>query len=204
MLVAQNERRIAARGKLLTDGSSCACPPARPLPRTQEGAREGESPPTSLPQGHHLSRISEGVAAVAAAGGANKSTSSTDSDRLVCFFIPSQFLADAHRECSGPQDGHEAKVRACLAPPDKGGARRAALGVPWRNLLVSPLVNFLTEGRKVPEQWIPLPGSGGTIYKKTVAAEKAAYERLMEDDEAMRRFVPLFFKEVRASVHPYQ
>jgi hypothetical protein len=159
-----------------------------------------------------LSRISEGVAAAAAAGGADKSTSSSDSDRLVCFFIPSQFLADAHRECSGPQDGHEAKVRACLAPLDKGGARRAALGVPWRNLLVSPLVNFLTEGRKVPEQWIQLsghegnflPGSGGTIYKKTVAAEKAAYERLMEDDEAMRRFVPLFFKEVRTSAHPYQ
>lgn len=73
----------------------------------------------------------------------------------------------------------------------------------WRRRLISPLVGFLTDVKNKAE-WIQLaghvgsflPGRGGVICKKVGDREKQCYERLMDDDEPLRDFVPLYFKEV--------
>eukprot|EP00037_Helgoeca_nana_P012749 m.116440 g.116440 ORF g.116440 m.116440 type:complete len:443 (+) comp21625_c0_seq6:989-2317(+) len=131
--------------------------------------------------------------------------------RLVCLVIPSHFLADAHRECQqGEAEAARARSGSMFASPTKGVARTSSGGVAWRRLLVSPLVSFLTAGRK-SEEWIQLsghkgdflPGTAGTILKKAKVTEKLAYETLMEEVEPMRQFVPLFYKEVDINGEPF-
>jgi len=73
----------------------------------------------------------------------------------------------------------------------------------WRRRLISPLVGFLTDVKNKAE-WIQLaghvgsflPGRGGVICKKVGDREKQCYERLMDEQEPLRDFVPLYFKEV--------
>lgn len=131
--------------------------------------------------------------------------------RMVCLVIPSHFLVDAHRECQqGEAELAKGRSGPVLSSPVKGIARTSSGGVAWRRLLVSPLVSFLTAGRK-SEEWIQLsghkgdflPGTAGTILKKASVAEKQAYELLMEEAEPMRQFVPLFYKEVDINGEPF-
>lgn len=66
----------------------------------------------------------------------------------------------------------------------------------WRQMLVSPLVGFLTDIKNRGE-WVQLsghqgnflPGRGGTICKKWCEGEKMTYEALMEESEPLKEYV---------------
>jgi len=124
--------------------------------------------------------------------------------------IPSKFFSDAHRESQNvpapdPQmlDSHLFTPSAAVVGKD---GKRGCTIVPethWRRRLISPLVGFLTDVKNKAE-WIQLaghvgsflPGRGGVICKKVGDREKQCYERLMDEQEPLRDFVPLYFKEV--------
>lgn len=121
--------------------------------------------------------------------------------------IPSKFFSDAHRESQNVPAPDPQMLDSHLFTPSAGkDGKRGCTIVPethWRRRLISPLVGFLTDVKNKAE-WIQLaghvgsflPGRGGVICKKVGDREKQCYERLMDDDEPLRDFVPLYFKEV--------
>lgn len=129
---------------------------------------------------------------------------------LVAFVIPSKFFSDAHRESQNvsapdPQmlDSHLFTPSAAVIGKDGKRGCKIVPETHWRRRLISPLVGFLTDVKNKAE-WIQLaghvgsflPGRGGVICKKVGDREKQCYERLMDEQEPLRDFVPLYFKEV--------
>jgi len=214
--------------------------PAKELPSRNFHAELGAIVEGGLgPAGRSRGVAATRAAAVAAKWDVGAPHAHKPESRMVCLVLPAHFLADAHDECrldvADPPRGR-AMPQPALQPGDRpggsaaaaaaddrsggsaigGGSARASVArtesgsVAWRQLLVSPLVNFLTAGKKSGE-WIQLsghrgdflPGTAGTLLKKAAACEKQAYDSLMEEAEPMRQFVPLFYKEVDISGEPF-
>lgn len=122
---------------------------------------------------------------------------------LTSYTIPSELFKEAHTlSMDAPpaailKDGH-------LGMADS--KRESLAENSWRQMLVSPLVGFLTDIRNHTE-WVQLsghkggflPGRGGTICKKLCDGEKLVYEGLMEEGEPLKEFVPLYFREIEVA-----
>jgi len=119
---------------------------------------------------------------------------------LNSYTIPSQLFKDAHKQSTDSPPAMKLMDRHLA----NGATKHATLAEnSWRQMLVSPLVGFLTDIKNRGE-WVQLsghqgnflPGRGGTICKKWCEGEKMTYEALMEESEPLKEYVPLFFKEI--------
>lgn len=117
------------------------------------------------------------------------------------YTIPSHLFKDAHKQSSDTPPALRLIDRHLANAGGKTGATLAENS--WRQMLVSPLVGFLTDIKNRGE-WVQLsghqgnflPGRGGTICKKWCEGEKITYEALMEEGEPLKEYVPLYFKEI--------
>lgn len=126
---------------------------------------------------------------------------------MVAFTIPSKLFKAAHKESQAMPATLRLVDRHLTTLPAPGTEKRrdraSVAENHWRQMLVSPLVGFLTEIRNKTE-WVQLaghqgnflPGRGGTICKKWDEGEMKTYEGLMEEGEPLKEFVPLFYKKI--------
>eukprot|EP00039_Didymoeca_costata_P019122 m.336338 g.336338 ORF g.336338 m.336338 type:complete len:396 (-) comp17819_c0_seq1:100-1287(-) len=131
-------------------------------------------------------------------------TSDVKETETVCLVIPGAFFVDAAKQSETTPDKLKLIDRHLVT---KGGAKSKPANTmaekSWRRMLVSPLVGFLTDIRNKTE-WVQLaghlgsflPGRGGTICKKGCEHERTSYEHLMEPGESLKKFVPLYFREI--------
>jgi len=138
---------------------------------------------------------------------ARRASTNEAKNAMVSFTIPSKLFKVAHKESQSTPSTLRLVDRHLTTLPapgtDKRKDRASVAENHWRQMLVSPLVGFLTEIRNNTE-WVQLaghqgnflPGRGGTICKKWDEGEQKVYEGLMDEGEPLKEFVPLFFKKI--------